>query len=73
MGKEPTCDSFASPSPSIAVAIALNPTQVARSIPAKTNREQKTTYNIEIYTYLTKIKLIRSEIHTSLKNTLHNK
>ena len=51
MGKEPTCDSFASPSPSIAISIALNPTQVARSIPANKNIEQKTTYNIQ-YIYL---------------------
>ena len=43
MGKELTCDSFASPSPSVVVVVALNPTQVARSIPTNTTREQQTT------------------------------
>ena len=43
MGKEPTCDYFVSPSPSVAVVVALNPTQVTRSIPANTYREQQTT------------------------------
>ena len=43
MVKEPTCDSITSPSPSVAVYVALNPTQIARSIPAKKNRGQKTT------------------------------
>ena len=73
MGKEPICDYFASPSPSIIVVVTFNPTQVARSIPANKNREQQTTYNIQISTYLTQIKTIRSEIHISLKNTFHKK
>ena len=48
MVKEPTCDSIASPYPYVVVDVALNPTQIAISIPANTNIEQKTTYNIHI-------------------------
>ena len=73
MVKEPTCDSIISPSPSVIVDIALNPTQNTRSIPADTNREHQTTCNIQISTYLTKIKSIRYEIHASFKNALHKK
>ena len=53
MVKEPTYDSIASLSPSVVVSIGLNPTQIARSIPANTKREQQTTWNIHISTYLT--------------------
>ena len=73
MVKEPTCDSIASPSPSLDVVVTLNPTQVARSIPTNTNRLKQTTYNIHISTYLIQIKLIRYEIHTSFKNILRKK
>ena len=73
MIKEPTCDVIDSPSPSVVVFVALNPTQVTRSIPANTNREQKTKYNINISTYLTQIKSIRYEMHILFKNTLHKK
>ena len=47
MVKEPTFDSFASPSPSVAVSVAFNATQVSRSIPANKNRENQTTCNIQ--------------------------
>lgn len=73
MGKDPTYDLFTSPSPSVIVSITLNPTQVTRLIYANTNREQKTTYNIKISSYLTQVKPTRFEIHTSFKNTLHKK
>ena len=64
MGKKPTCDSFTYPSPSVSVFITLNPTQVARSIPANENIKQQKTYHIQISTYITQIKLTRYEIHT---------
>ena len=54
MVKEPTCDSIAYPSPYVTTTIALNPTQISRSIPTNTNREPQTTCNIQISTYLTK-------------------
>ena len=38
--KEPTCDPFRSPSPSVIVVVALNPTRATRSIPAIKDREQ---------------------------------
>ena len=53
MVKDPTYDSIASPSPSVVVVAALNPTQITRSIPANKNREQQTTCNIHISAYLT--------------------
>ena len=53
MVKDPTCDSIDSPSPSVVVVVTLNPTQISRSIPTNTNRELKTTCNIQISTYLT--------------------
>ena len=53
MVKEPTCDSIASPSPSITTAATLNPTQIARSILANKKKERQTTCNIHISTYLT--------------------
>ena len=43
MVKEPTCESISSPYPSVVVVVALNPTQIARSIPENTNSEQQTT------------------------------
>ena len=46
MVKDPTCDLITSPSPSIVVVVALNSTQIARSILANTNRVQQTTCNI---------------------------
>ena len=49
MMKEPTCDQCASPSLFFVVVVALNPTQITRSILANTNKEHQTTC---IYIYL---------------------
>ena len=71
MREEPTCDSFLSPPPFVAVVITLNPTQATRSIPTNTNREKKTTYNIQISTYLNQIELIRSDNKYIIENAIH--
>ena len=40
MVKEPNSDSIVSPSPSVVVVLALNPTQITKSILANINKEQ---------------------------------
>ena len=52
MIEELTCDPSASSSPPIVGAVALNPTQITRLIPARIKREKQTYCNIQMPTYL---------------------